>query len=81
MTVNQFRSLSREQQENHITNYGEFLSVQTIQNEKFGLYAIDNFFVEIRCENDSLKVLEVNAFMTSPLLDKYTSHGQNRIFE
>ena len=45
MTVDQFKRLDREQQENHITNYGEFLSVQTIQNEKFGLYAIDSFFV------------------------------------
>ncbi|MGK0448990.1 MAG: hypothetical protein ACJA2M_002792, partial [Polaribacter sp.] len=67
MIVEQFKRLGRAQQENHITNYGEFLSVHTIQNEKFGLYDIDNFFVEIRCENDSLRVLEISMFVTGLL--------------
>jgi len=80
MTLDQFNRLDREQQENHITNYGEFLSVQTIQNEKFGLYAIDSFFVEIRCENDSLRVLKVSAFKTSSLMDKHIGNNLKMLF-
>lgn len=81
MTVDQFNRLDREQQENHITNYGEFLSVQSVQNEKFGLYGIDSFFVEIRCEIDSLRVLEVSAFITSALLDKYSDVDIHKHFD
>jgi len=35
---------------------------------------------KIRCENDSLRVLQINAFITSALLDKHTGNYLKRLF-
>ncbi len=45
MTLKEFNLLNREEQENALTDKGEFLMVKTIAGDKFGLYSVGKFFV------------------------------------
>jgi hypothetical protein len=79
MTLSEFNLLPKQQQELVIFGQSNFLHVETKDGLKYGLYAKDNFFIEVICFEDSLAVKEVNAFERGYLISKYSNRITPRL--
>lgn len=73
ITLYEFKLLP-EQEQYHITfPEGEFLDSRICGDQRFALYAVDKFFVEVEYDADENKIINRRPFKTGKLLDKYSS--------
>jgi len=72
MTLYQFNILPQQEQETVIFEQSKFLHVVSKGGLKYGLYSRDKFFIEVICNSESLKVIEINAFERGHLISKYS---------
>ncbi|TSE07406.1 MULTISPECIES: hypothetical protein [Aquimarina] len=71
MTIEAFNSLSEGQQYRIVFSQGTFVDTFIEDQERYILFAIDRFFVEIHFTGYSDNVVYIKAFITGHLLNKY----------
>lgn len=72
MTLEEFNSLPDFDQYDIIYNEGEFIDAILDGSDRYVLYAVETFFVELYYKSIPNKVVGKRAFVTGKLLDKYT---------
>ncbi len=74
MTLYEFKLLNDEQQYKTVLNdIGVYLDNYINSNQRFNLYAIDKFFVEVEYNNTENKIVGLRSFKTGSILDKYSN--------
>ena len=56
-----------------VNQLGVYLDNHITKTEKFNLYAIDMFFVEVCYNSIENKITEINSFKSGHLLDRYSN--------
>ena len=72
ITLYEFRGLSDQEQYHLVFNEGTFIDSKIYGNQRFGLYALDMFFVEVEYDNKRNKIINKIAFVTGGILNKYS---------
>jgi hypothetical protein len=73
MTLYDFNKLELNDRMEVVNQKGVFLDNFISEIERFNLYAIDKFFVEIEYNNTENKIVGLISFKTGDLLDKYSN--------
>ena len=71
ITLYEFRCLSDQEQYHLVFNEGTFIDSKINGNQRFALYALDMFFVEVEYDNDRNNIINKIPFVTGQILDKY----------
>ena len=74
MGLYEFKMLSEQEQFNEVLNgAGIYLDNYLNGNQRFNLYALAMFFVEVEYNNATNKIVGLRAFKTGDLLDRYSN--------
>jgi hypothetical protein len=74
MTLYEFILLAEHQQYDEVLNgSGVYLDNHINGNQRFNLYAIDKFFVEVEYNNTKNKIVGLRPFKTGSILNKYSN--------
>ena len=73
MKLYEFNLLGINNQMETINQQGVYLDNHITKNEKFNLYAINMFFVEVCYNSLENKISGINSFKSGHLLDKYSN--------
>jgi len=71
MTLYQFKTLDEEEQYNTVWNNGVFIAVRISKEDKFLLYQIDGFYVELKYDVNINKIVELRSFGNVSRLEPY----------
>ena len=78
ITLYEFKLLP-EQEQYHITfTEGEFIDSRIYEKQRFALYAVDMFFVEVEYDDEKNSVIGKKSFLSGEALNKY-SFSSNKI--
>lgn len=72
MTLEEFNSLPNFDQYDIIYNEGTFIDTIIEDHNRYVLYSVSTFFVELYYQSLPNKVVGKRAFVSGKLLDKYT---------
>ena len=72
ITLYEFRGLSNQEQYHLVFNEGTFFDSKIYGDQRFALYALDMFFVEVEYDNKANKIISKTAFVTGEKLNKYS---------
>ena len=73
MTLYEFNVLDLNNKMDSVNQLGVYLDNHITKTEKFNLYAIDMFFVEVCYNSIENKITEIKSFKSGHLLDKYSN--------
>ena len=73
MTLYEFNVLDLNKKMESVYQLGVYLDNHITKTEKFNLYAIDMFFVEVCYNSIENKITEIKSFKSGHLLDKYSN--------
>ena len=73
MTLYEFNLLDINNQMETVNQLGIYLDNHITKNEKFNLYAIDMFFVEVCYNSLENKISGIKSFKSGHLLDRYSN--------
>ena len=73
MTLYEFNLLDINNQMETVNQQGVYLDNHITKNEKFNLYAINMFFVEVCYSSLENKISGIKSFKSGHLLDKYSN--------
>jgi len=74
MTLYEFKMLEEQQKYDEVLNIsGIYLDSHLNGNQRFNLYGIDRFFIEIEYNNIENKIVGLRAFKTGKLLNRYSN--------
>ena len=73
MTLYEFNLLDINNQMETVNQQGVYLDNHITKNEKFNLYAINMFFVEVRYNSLENKISGIKSFKSGHLLDRYSN--------
>ena len=73
MTLYEFNFLDINNQMETVNQLGIYLDNHITKNEKFNLYAIDMFFVEVCYNSLENKISGIKSFKSGHLLDRYSN--------
>jgi hypothetical protein len=73
MTLYEFNLLDINNQMETVNKQGVYLDNHITKNEKFNLYAINMFFVEVCYNSLENKITGIKSFKSGHLLDKYSN--------
>ena len=73
MTLYEFNLLDINNQMETVNQLGIYLDNHITKNEKFNLYAIDMFFVEVCYNSLENKITNIKTFKSGYLLDRYSN--------
>ena len=72
ITFTEFRTLPRQEQCNVIFTIGDYLESNQEGDKQVMLYAVDLFFVEVFYDPEINKILNIKAFLSGEILNKYS---------
>ena len=72
MTLYEFNILDLNNKMECVNQLGIYLDNHITETEKFNLYAIDMFFVEVCYNSIENKITEIKSFKSGHLLDRYS---------
>ncbi len=72
MGLYEYKMLEEAKQWNVLWDKGTYLTHHIEPNEKFNLYALFDFFVEVQLDSKTDKIVCKKHFQTGQLLDKYS---------
>ena len=72
MTVEQFNKLSTHDKYDLTFNHGVFIEYFVHGNQRFALYSVYMFYVEVEYNSNKNRINNVVCFEEGKLLDKYT---------
>ena len=73
MTLYEFNLVDINNQMETVNQQGVYLDNHITKDEKFNLYAIDMFFVEVCYNSLENKISGIKSFKSGHLLDKYSN--------
>lgn len=73
MTLYEFNILYVNERMEAVKQYGTFVDNHVTKTERYNLYAIDMFSVEVVYDPKHNTITEVRSFKTGYLLDKYSN--------
>ena len=73
MTLYEFNLLDINNQMETVNQQGVYLDNHITKNEKFNLYAINMFFIEVCYNSLENKISGIKSFKSGNLLDKYSN--------
>jgi hypothetical protein len=73
MTLYEFNLLDINNQMETVNQQGVYLDNHITKDEKFNLYAIDMFFVEVCYNSLENKISGIKSFKSGHLLDRYSN--------
>ncbi len=73
MTLYEFNILDINNQMETVNQKGIYLDNYITKKEKYNLYAIDKFFVEVCCNSIENKITDIKSFKGGVLLDRYSN--------
>jgi hypothetical protein len=73
MTLYEFNFLDINNQMETVNQQGVYLDNHITKDEKFNLYAIDMFFVEVCYNSLENKISGIKSFKSGHLLDRYSN--------
>jgi len=73
MTLYEFNLLDINNQMETVNQQGVYLDNHITKNEKFNLYAINMFFVEVCYNSIENKISGIKSFKSGKLLDRYSN--------
>ena len=73
MTLYEFNGLDLNNQMETVNQQGVYLDNHITKNEKFNLYAINMFFVEVCYNSLENKISGIKSFKSGHLLDRYSN--------
>ena len=73
MTLYEFNLLDINNQMETVNQQGIYLDNHITKTEKFNLYAINMFFVEVCYNSLENKISDIKSFKSGHLLDKYSN--------
>jgi hypothetical protein len=73
MTLYEFNGLDLNNQMETVNQQGVYLDNHITKNEKFNLYAINMFFVEVCYNSIENKISGIKSFKSGHLLDRYSN--------
>ena len=76
ITLYEFLALQDQEQYNLVFNEGVFIDYKIEGNQRFALYSIEMFFVEVEYDNLKNSIINKIAFKTGKTLDKYSFSPQ-----
>lgn len=79
ITLKEFNLLPESEKKEIIIYTGQLLEYRSGWHKNFALYAIERFFVEVEISDDE-RMVNLKAFQTGKLLDKYTSRLESLKF-
>ena len=79
MTLYEFNFLDINNQMETVNQQGVYLDNHITKDEKFNLYAINMFFIEVCYNSLENKISGIKSFKSGHLLDKYSNI--NRLFD
>ena len=79
MTLYEFNLLDINNQMETVNQQGVYLDNHITKDEKFNLYAINMFFIEVCYNSLENKISGIKSFKSGHLLDKYSNI--NRLFD
>lgn len=72
MTIKEFDKLSEHERYDITFNQGDFIEYWIERNQRFALYAVFMFYVEVEYNTEENKIKNLISFDDGELLDKYT---------
>jgi cell fate regulator YaaT (PSP1 superfamily) len=74
MTVQEFENLTEREQFAFTFNKGEFIDYWINANQRFVLYSVENFFVEVEYDSGENKIIKLVSFdgNNDMLVNKYS---------
>jgi hypothetical protein len=78
MTLYEFNLLDINNQMETVNQQGVYLDNHITKDEKFNLYAINMFFVEVCYNSLENKISGIKSFKSGHLLDKYSNLSSNQ---
>ena len=73
MTLYEFNVLDLNNKMESVNQLGVYLDNYITETEKFNLYAIDMFFVEVTYTSIENKITDIKSFKSGHLLDRYSN--------
>jgi hypothetical protein len=73
MTLYEFNGLDLNNQMETVNQRGIYLDNHITKTEKFNLYAINMFFVEVCYNSIENSIVEIKSFKSGHLLDRYSN--------
>ncbi|MFT4801774.1 MAG: hypothetical protein ACI9D4_002514 [Polaribacter sp.] len=73
MTLYEFNLLDINNQLETVNQQGVYLDNHITKDEKFNLYAINIFFIEVCYNSIENSILEIKSFKSGYLLDRYSN--------
>jgi len=73
MTLYDFNILELNYKMEVVNQQGIYLDNYVTKVEKFNLYAVDRFFVEVCYSSKQNKIVEIKSFISGHLLDRYSN--------
>lgn len=73
MTLYEFNILDLNNKMEVVNQQGIYLDSHIDKKEKFNLYAIDMFFVEVCYNSKENKITDINSFKSGHLLNRYSN--------
>ena len=73
MTLYEFNVLDLNNKMESVNQLGVYLDNYIAETEKFNLYAIDMFFVEVTYSSIENRIREIKSFKSGHLLDRYSN--------
>jgi hypothetical protein len=71
MTLYQFKVLKQQEQYQTVWDSGVYLTDRIVENNRFALYQIDSFYVEIFYNTNENKIISIKSFLSTDLLEPY----------
>jgi len=73
ISLYKFLALQDQEQYDLVFNEGVFIDYKIEGNQRFALYAIDMFFVEVEYDNQKNIIIDKKAFVAGVILNKYSN--------
>ena len=73
MILYEFNVLDLNNKMDSVNQLGVYLDNYIVEKEKFNLYAIDIFFVEVTYDSKDNKITDINSFKSGHLLHRHSS--------
>lgn len=75
MKIILYEFLALQDQEQYDVGFtqGQYLDIRIEEKNRFVLYAVEKFFVEVKYDSEKNKIINKTAFVTGEILDKYSS--------
>lgn len=77
MILHQFKALKQQEQYQAVWDEGVYLTDRVVDKNRFVLYQIDSFYVELVYNTDENKIISNKSFLSTDLLKPYLDKIKN----